>query len=156
MFELLEAPPEVIAPEDLVEELESLFAYRDRMEARIADLLHQTWDSEAFERDGYSSVTSMPGSIGCHCIPEAQRLVARANGLAKAPLVAFAHARGAVSGAQVDVLLEARAVSGEAFADAESRLVELALDTPLIRDLRKQLDYWLDEWQPTISTPTAT
>jgi hypothetical protein len=52
---------------------------------------------------------------------------------------------GALSGAQVDVLLEARGTAPEAFAGAEDHLVAIALDTPLIRDLRKRLDYWLDQ-----------
>jgi hypothetical protein len=35
-------------------------------------------------------------------------------------------------------------VADEAFAAAEGDLVEIAMDTPLVRDLRKRLDYWLD------------
>jgi len=141
----LEAPPEELAPEDLVDELSLVFAQRDRIEARIADLLRQTGETEAFGRDGYSSLTAMLKHRMSLHPGEAQRLVARANGLANTPLVALAFARGAISGAQVDVLLEARSTAHEAFREAEGHLVEIALDTPLVRDLRKQLDYWLDQ-----------
>ena len=57
----------------------------------------------------------------------------------------MAYDQGAVSGAQVDVLAETRAVAPDAYADAEGGLVELAMDTPPIRELRKKLDYWLDQ-----------
>jgi hypothetical protein len=145
MFDILEAPPEELAPEDLVDELSSVFAQRDRIEARIADLLHQTGETEAFSRDGYSSLSALLKHRMSLHPGEAQRLVARANGLADTPLVALAYARGAISGAQVDTLLETRSTAVEAFDAAEGYLVELALDTPLVRDLRKKLDYWLDQ-----------
>jgi hypothetical protein len=145
MFDMLEAPPEELAPEDLVDELSSVFAQRDRIEARIADLLHQTGETEAFSRDGYSSLSALLKHRMSLHPGEAQRLVARANGLADTPLVALAYARGAISGAQVDTLLETRSTAVEAFDAAEGYLVELALDTPLVRDLRKKLDYWLDQ-----------
>jgi hypothetical protein len=57
----------------------------------------------------------------------------------------LAYESGSLSGAQVDVLLEARWTAPEAFSEAEGRLVTLALDTPLVRDLKKHLDYWLDQ-----------
>jgi hypothetical protein len=139
-----ETPPHV-APEDLLDELASAFAHRDRHEARIADLLHQIGETEAFSRDGYSSLTAMLKHRMSLHPGEAQRLVARSNGLANTPLVALAYARGAISGAQVDVLLEARSMALDAFTAAEGHLVELAMDTPLVRDLRKSLDYWLDQ-----------
>ncbi|HLF62030.1 MAG TPA: DUF222 domain-containing protein [Acidimicrobiia bacterium] len=138
----------VVAPEDLVEELASLFAHRDRYEARVAQLLHRIGETEAFSRDGYSSLTAMLKHRMSLHPGEAQRLVARANGLANTPLVALAYARGAISGAQVDVLLETRSTALEAFTEAEGFLVEIALDTPLVRDLRKHLDYWLDRVAP--------
>jgi len=59
MFDLLEAPPELTAPEDLIEELDSLFTHRDRYDARIATVLQQIQETEAFNRDGYTSLTAM-------------------------------------------------------------------------------------------------
>ncbi|MGH8924246.1 MAG: hypothetical protein ACRDWA_06375, partial [Acidimicrobiia bacterium] len=79
---------------------------------------------------------------------EAQRLVIRAGQVASAPLVSFAYARGAISGAQVDVLLEARGSAPAPFAAAERELVALALDTPVVRQLRRKLDYWLESVDP--------
>jgi len=154
MFDVLEAPselmvdtppPDVVAPEDLVEELMSLFAHQDRLDARASFLLHQTGETEAFRRDGYSSLSAMLKHRMSLHPGEAQRLVARANGLAHTPLIALAYENGVISGAQVDVLLEARSTAPEAFTEAEGHLVALALDTPLVRDLKKQLDYWLDQ-----------
>jgi hypothetical protein len=154
MFETLEAPdemivtsppPDVVAPEDLVEELASVFAHRARLEARLAELLRRTGETTAFRRDGYSSLTALLKHRMSLHPGEAQRLVSRANGLAHTPLVAMVYENGALSGAQVDVLLEARGTAPEAFAGAEDHLVAIALDTPLIRDLRKRLDYWLDQ-----------
>src|SRR3990172_10725222 len=123
MFDMLEAPPEELAPEDLVDALSSVFAQRDRIEARIADLLHQTGETEAFRRDGYSSLSALLKHRMSLHPGEAQRLVARANGLADTPLVALAYARGAISGAQVDTLLETRSTAFEAFDAAEGDLV---------------------------------
>jgi Domain of unknown function (DUF222)/HNH endonuclease len=151
MFDVLEdtsqpienAEPD-IAPGDLVEELAAVLAHRDRIEARAADLLRRIGESGAFRRDGYSSLTALLKHRMSLHPGEAQRLVARSNGLANAPLIGFAYARGAISGAQVDVLLEARSIAPEAFAESEQDLVALALDTPLTRDLRRRLDYWLD------------
>ncbi len=148
MFDVLEAPPDLVAPEDVVDELDSLFAHRDRIDARIADLIHRAWDTEAFERDGYSSVTALLKHRMSLHPGEAQRLVVRANGLANAPLVALAYARGAISGAQVDVLLEAKFIAGEAFTEGEGELVTLAMDIPLVRDLKKHLEYWLEHVAP--------
>jgi hypothetical protein len=155
MFDQLEAPAETdpvlppeVAPEDLVDELAVLFTQRDRLEARIAETLRQTNESEAFRRDGYPSMTALLKHRMSLHPGEALRLVSRANGLAGTPLVAMAFDTGAVSGAQVDVLLEVAYRAPSAFIDAEAALVELALDTPSIRDLRKRLDYWLDQMDP--------
>jgi hypothetical protein len=152
MFDLKEAPAETdlvlppeVAPEDLVDELAVLFTQRDRLEARIAATLRQTHESEGFRRDGYPSLTALLKHRMSLHPGEALRLVSRANGLAGTPLVALAFDSGALSGAQVDVLLETAFRAPDAFAEAEATLVELALDTPLIRDLRKRLDYWLDQ-----------
>ena len=148
MFDMLESPSDLVAPEDVVDELSSVFAQRDRIDARIADLIHQAWETEAYERDGYSSVTAMLKHRMSLHPGEAQRLVVRANGLANTPLVALAYARGAISGAQVDVLLEAKFIAGEAFTEVEGELVTLAMDTPLVRDLKKHLEYWLEQVAP--------
>jgi hypothetical protein len=145
MFDVTEAPKDVVAPEDLVEELASLFARRDRDDARIARLLAETGETGAFRRDGYPSLTALLKHRMSLHPGEAHRLVTRGNGLAQAPLVALAYESGSLSGAQVDVLLEARWTAPEAFSEAEGRLVTLALDTPLVRDLKKHLDYWLDQ-----------
>ncbi|HSO49628.1 MAG TPA: DUF222 domain-containing protein [Acidimicrobiia bacterium] len=145
MFDVAEAPQDVVAPEDLVEELASLFARRDRDDARIARLLAETGETGAFRRDGYPSLTTLLKHRMSLHPGEAHRLVTRGNGLAQAPLVALAYESGSLSGAQVDVLLEARWTAPEAFSEAEGRLVTLALDTPLVRDLKKHLDYWLDQ-----------
>jgi hypothetical protein len=152
MFDVVEAPtqtmtppPDLVAPEDLVDELSSVLAHRDRIDARAGDLIRQIGVADAFRRDGYSSLTALLKHRMSLHPGEAQRLVSRANGLAHTPLVAMVYENGALSGAQVDVLLEARGTAPEAFAGAEDHLVAIALDTPLIRDLRKRLDYWLDQ-----------
>ena len=154
MFDLLEGapeptvdnpPPDVVAPEDLVEELVSVLSNMTRLEARATQLLGQVGQTGGFERDGYSSPTAMlKHRLSLHP-GEAHRLVTRANGLANAPLTAMIYEHGDLSGAQVDVLLEARSTAPDAFTEAESDLVAVALDTPLIRDLKKRLDYWLDQ-----------
>lgn len=143
-----ETPPAVVAPEDLVDELATLFTHRDRLEARIADLLRQAGETHAFGRDGYTSLTAMLKHRMSLHPGEALRHVTRANGLAQAPLTSLAYASGAISGAQVDVLLEAKFVAGNAFSEAEGRLVTLAMDTPLVRDLKKHLEYWLEQVAP--------
>jgi hypothetical protein len=141
-------PPSDVAPEDLVDELASLFAQRDRLEARIATTLRQVSECGAFRRDGYPSVTALLKHRMSLHPGEALRLVSRANGLAATPLLSLAFDTGMLSGSQVDVLLEAAFRAPDAFAKAEAKLVEMALDTPLIRDLRKRLDYWLDQVAP--------
>jgi hypothetical protein len=143
-----ETPPAVVAPEDLVDELASLFTHRDRLEARIADLLRQAGETHAFGRDGYTSLTAMLKHRMSLHPGEALRHVTRANGLAQAPLTSLAYASGAISGAQVDVLLEGKFVAGNAFSEAEGRLVTMAMDTPLVRDLKKHLEYWLEQVAP--------
>ena len=153
MFDLLGVPPEtladrplpeVLAPGDLVDELASSFVGRDRSEARIVRLIRETGETGAYGRDGYSSLTALLKHRMSLHPGEAQRLVARANGLAGTPLVGAAYDTGSISGAQVDVLLEAMGTAPDAFPEAEAELVALAQMTPLVRDLRKQLDYWLD------------
>jgi hypothetical protein len=152
MFEMLEAPgessPQQLAPEDLIEELESLFTHRDRYDARIATVLKQIEETEAFRRDGYTSSTAMLKHRMSLHPGEALRYVTRANGLTQAPLTAFAYPTGAISGAQVDVILEAKFVAGDAFPEAEGWIVTVAMDTPLVRDLKKQLEYWLEQVAP--------
>lgn len=155
MFDVLEssvrtsetAPPD-IAPQDLVEDLASAFVRRDRDEARIVRLLGEAGETRAFDRDGYSSLTAMLVHRMSLHPGEAVRLVARANGLTRTHLLATAYQTGSISGAQVDLLLEARRTAPEPFDEAEGELVALAMATPLVRDLRKQLDYWLDEVAP--------
>ena len=71
-------------------------------------------------------------------------MVARANGLAVSPMVALAFDQGLISGSQVDVLMEARCRAPDPFTRDETELVSVALGTPLIRELRKRVDYWLD------------
>jgi hypothetical protein len=152
MFDVLEVPtqtmtppPDLVGPQDLVEELASVLAHRDRIDARAGDLICQIGVTDASRRDGYSWLTALLTHRMSLHPGEAQRLVARANGLTHTPLVALAYETGALSGAQVDVLLEARRTAPDAFTEAEGHLVAGALDTPLIRDLKKQLDYWLDQ-----------
>ena len=135
---------ELTSPEDLVDELAAALVVREREEVRIARLLHQVNDTRAFEHDGYSSSTALLKHRMSLHPGEAQRLVARANGLAESPVVSLAFDQGLISGSQVDALLEARCRASQQFATDENELVGMALDTPTIRDLRKRLDYWLD------------
>jgi hypothetical protein len=135
---------ELTAPEDLVEELASSFRRREREEVRIARLLRQVDEARAFAHDGYSSSTALLKHRMSLHPGEAQRLVARANGLAGSPLVSLAFEQGLLSGSQVDVLLETKWRAPDQFSEDEAELVGIALDTPLIRQLRKRLDYWLD------------
>ena len=151
MFDTVEAlvattpsEPEV-APEDLVEELGAIFSHIDCLQARASSLLHRTEQSGAFEHDGYSSLTALLKHRMSLHPGEALRLVTRANGLSTSPLISLAYARGAISGAQVDILLETKHRARDPFASAEGELVTLALDTPLVRDLKNRLDYWLDQ-----------
>jgi hypothetical protein len=140
-----EPPLELTSPEDVVDELAAIFARRDQVEARAAVLLARVGETRAFERDGFPSLTALlVHQMSLHP-GEAQRLVRRANALEEMPLTALAYDRGAVSGAQVDVLAETRGAAPDAFADTEGQLVELAMDTPPVRELRKKLDYWLDQ-----------
>ena len=152
MFDVLETsnfptepPLELIAPEDLVDELAAAFRSREREEARVVALLSRANETKAFERDGFPSLTALLIHLMSLHPGEAQRLVRRANALTDMPLTGLAYDRGAISGAQVDVLAETRAVAPDAYADAEGGLVELAMDTPPVRELRRKLDYWLDQ-----------
>ena len=108
-------------------------------------LLARASETKAFEHDGFPSLTALLVQRMSLHPGEAQRLVRRANALAEMPLAAMAYDRGAVTGAQVDVLAETKAVAPEAFTRDGGNLVELAMDTPPIRELRKKLDYWLDQ-----------
>jgi Domain of unknown function (DUF222)/HNH endonuclease len=114
------------------------------VDSRIATLLRQTNETKAFGRDGYSSLTQLLKHRMSLHPGEAQRLVARANGLAESALVALAFDQGLISGSQVDVLMEARCRAPEPFITDEAELVSTALGTPLITELRKRVDYWLD------------
>jgi hypothetical protein len=138
-------PQDLIAPEDLVDELAAILVRRDRDEARATQILAQVQETRAFERDGYSSPTALLKHRMSLHPGEAQRLVRRANALPSMQLTAVAYDRGAISGAQVDVLIEIQAIAPDAFSGAEGMLVETAMDTPLVRELRKKLDYWLDQ-----------
>jgi len=151
MFDVLETsnfptepPLELIAPEDLIDELAGAFRRRELEDARIAKLLHQVNETKAFDRDGYSSLTQLLKHRMSLHPGEAQRLVARGNGLAESPIVALAFDQGLLSGSQVDVLMEARCRAPEPFTKDEAELVSAALGIPLIRELRKRVDYWLD------------
>ena len=139
-----EPPLELVAPGDLVDELAAAFRRREREDSRIATLLRQANETKAFGRDGYSSLTQLLKHRMSLHPGEAQRLVARANGLADSPLTALAFDQGLISGSQVDVLMEARCRAPEPFTDDEAELVSAALGTPLITELRKRVDYWLD------------
>jgi len=140
-----EPPPELLAPQDLVDELASVLVRRDREEARAVELLNETAETKAYERDGYSSPTALLKRRMSLHPGEAQRLVRRANSLPSMPLTALAYQQGAISGAQVDVLIEIRGIAPEQFGEAEGELVDWALETSLTRDLRKKLDYWLSQ-----------
>lgn len=133
-----------VAPEDLIEELAAVLAHRSRLDARAARLLAQIDQIRAHDRDGYTSRTAMLKHRMSLHPGEAQRMVMRANALTSTPLVAAAHDRGELTSAQVDLLLEARGTAPDPFAEAEADLAAIALETPLIRDLQKELDYWLD------------
>jgi hypothetical protein len=143
-----EPPPELPAPEDLVEELAAILVRRDRDEARATQILAQVQQTRAFARDGYSSPTALLKHRMSLHPGEAQRLVRRANSLPSMPLTALAYQQGALSGAQVDVLCEVHAIAPDHFGEAESNLVELALDIPQVPELRKKLDYWLSQVAP--------
>jgi hypothetical protein len=140
-----EPPLELVAPEDLVDELVTTFRSREREDARIARLLSQINESKAFQHDGYSSLSALLNHQMSLHPGEAQRLVARAHGLAESTLVSLAFDQGLISGSQVDELLQAKSRAPSQFGRDEAKLVSIALGTPLIRDLRKRLDYWLDQ-----------
>ncbi|HSO50955.1 MAG TPA: DUF222 domain-containing protein, partial [Acidimicrobiia bacterium] len=137
MFDVLETsnfptepPLELTAPEDLVDELAAAFRSREREEARVVALLARAGETKAFERDGFPSLTALLVHRMSLHPGEAQRLIRRANALEEMPLTELAYERGALSGAQVDVLTETRSVAPEVFTKEEGRLVELAMDTP--------------------------
>ena len=134
---------DLVAPEDLVDELAAILVQRDRDEARATQLLTQVHETRAFERDGYSSPTALLKHRMSLHPGEAQRLVRRSNALPAMPLTSLAYRSGSISGAQVDVLIEIRAIAGEPFSDAEAQLVAMAMETPMVRELRKRLDYWV-------------
>ena len=112
---------------------------------RIAGLLHQVNEARAFAHDGYTSSTALLKHRMSLHPGEAERLVTRANGLAQAPIVSLAFEQGSISGSQVDVLVDAKSRAPERFTEDEAEVVAIAVGTPLIRELRKRLDYWLDQ-----------
>jgi hypothetical protein len=140
----LGSPPE-IEPHDLVFEADVVIVNITRNEARLTSIVKDIVETKAFQRDGYSSATALLKHRYAMHQGAAQQLVRRANGLADAQLVSLAYERGAISTAQVDALLEASYLAPEPFAKDEGSLVELAMDTPQVRELRKSLDYWAKE-----------
>jgi len=144
----LEALDEDLAAEDLIDELESIFFQINRLESRAASVLRQANVTGAFKRDGYSSMTALLKHRMSLHPGDAHRMVTRANGLVDTPLTRHAHEQGTITGAQVDVLLTGQFGAPEALSEAEDDLVALAATTPLVRDLRKQVDYRLDSVKP--------
>lgn len=144
MEDWLGSPPEV-DPVDLVSELDVVLARINRDEARAAELLGRIVETDAYKRDGYSSPTAMLKHRYSWQGNVASQMVARANGLKQTLRVAASYELGEISSAQVDALLQARATAPEPFAAEETGLVETALGTPLVGDLRRTLDYWLKE-----------
>jgi hypothetical protein len=142
-LDLLETPPE-IEPADLVEELDAVLARITREEAKAAELLARVVETEAFRRDGYSSATAMLKHRNAMHPNAASQMVTRANNLAKAPLVSLAYSQAAITTPQVDALLHASVTAPEPFADEQAGLVEMAMDTPLVEELRKRLNYWME------------
>ena len=136
---------DLIAPEDLVDELAAILVRRDQDEARATQILARVHQTRAFERDGYSSPTALLKHRMSLHPGEAQRLVRRAHALVDMHQTALAYRSGSISGAQVDVLIEIRAIAPEQFDETEGELVGWALEIPLTRDLRKKLDYWLSQ-----------
>ena len=139
-----EPPLELIAPEDLVDELASEFAARERVEARIARLLARALEAKTFERDGFTSLTALLVHRMSVHPGEAQRLVGRANALAEMPLAAMAYDRGAVTGAQVDVLAETWAVSPRRIHQGRGKAGGNGHGHRTGPGASKKLDYWLD------------
>lgn len=136
-------PPEVEAA-DLVDELDAVLARITRDEARAVDLVARINQTEAWRHDGYSSPTAMLKHRNSMHSGAALQMVVRANAINSTPLVGLAYAQAAITSPQVDALLHARTIAPEPFAAEEASLVEIALDTPLVSDLRKRLDYWLN------------
>lgn len=134
---------------DLIDELAALLSRRDRLDARIAAVVDRVGVTKAFQRDGYPS----RGALLRHRMSlhpgEANRLVARANALSEARLVAEAFESGALTGSKVDLLLDVRSRAPKAFASVEGPLVSVAVAVPFVDELRKILDYWLDLAVPT-------
>ncbi len=143
MTDYLGTPPE-IEPADLIEELNAVLARITREEARAAELLARVIETGSFRRDGYSSATAMLKHRNSIHPNAASQMVARARSLKDAPLVTLTYSRGAITTPQVDALLHASETAHEPFSEDEAGLVEMALDTPLVEDLRKRLNYWLE------------
>jgi hypothetical protein len=143
MADYLGTPPE-IEPAHLVDELDAVLGRITREEAKAAELLARVIETEAYRRDGYSSATAMLKHRNSMHPNAASQMVARANNLTNAPLVSLAYSQGAISTPQVDSLLYANETAPEPFSDDEAGLVEMALDTPFVQDLRKRLNYWLE------------
>jgi hypothetical protein len=143
MTDFLGTPPE-IEPADLVDELDAVLARITREEAKAAEILARVNETEAYRRDGYSSATAMLKHRNSMHPNTASQMVARANNLTNAPLVALAYSQGAISTPQVDSLLYANETAPVPFSNEEAGLVEMALDTPFVQELRKRLSYWLE------------
>ena len=143
MTDFLGTPPE-IEPADLVDELDAVLARITREEAKAAEILARVIETEAYRRDGYSSATAMLKHRNSMHPNTASQMVARANNLTNAPLVALAYSQGAISTPQVDSLLYANETAPVPFSNEEAGLVEMALDTPFVQELRKRLSYWLE------------
>ncbi|MEX0796467.1 MAG: DUF222 domain-containing protein [Acidimicrobiia bacterium] len=141
--DLVGTPPE-IEPADLVEELDAVLARITREEAKAAEIIARVVETEAFRRDGYSSATAMLKHRNAMHPNAASQMVGRARNLSKAPLVSLAYSQAAISTPQVDALLHASETAPEPFSKEQAGLVEMAMDTPLVDELRKRLNYWME------------
>jgi hypothetical protein len=144
MNEWFGSPPET-APEDLISELDVVMDRINRSEARAAELLGQVAKTGAFRRDGYSSPTALLKHRYSRTGSASLQMVIRANNLPSTPRVAAAYEAGDLSSAQVDLLLSASASASEPFDSDQKGLIEMAIGTPLVSQLRKSLDYWVKE-----------
>lgn len=140
--------PPGIDPVDLVDELDVVLDRITRLEARAARLAALVSETRAFDRDGFSSTTSLLKYRGRRHPGEAHRLVTRGNALRDCPVLSCAYESGLVTSAQVDVLLYARFLAPQAFTGAEAFLVDLAENTPLVSELRRRVDYWAQSVAP--------
>lgn len=142
MQDYLGSPPEVDAT-DLIDELDSVLDRITREEARATKLVARVVATKAYRRDGNTSATAMLKHRNSLNPNAARQMVSRANGLEGSPQVSDWYESGQLTSAQVDTLLNARATAPVPFDDDEAELLRMTLETPLINDLRKRLDYWL-------------